>query len=368
MKFPLVLLYCFTFLFYTAFHSSPAIGATPSSQVGQSILEVLQNKKTGLISVKAQGVTLDNVMRRISQVTGLTVNSSNTSILDETVVINLKNLPLKEIVDRLLQGVNSVFFYSSEPATGKDGTPDLTKVMLLSRKEALPSHAITNQGKVTANKISKAQANTVRLRLLAIIKSPLGNAILQGKMLETRRILKALLESGTEEEIQEAIDALGDILTQPDLYNQARNGHVFFEALDAFKKLDPQGGSVKMTNLLQSSEEPWVQSLAAQSLGELSQTNSIAPLTAAFAGNDPLVQDAAAASLAKLGAEIGVAELFKATASGGPDLQQKIINALVLSGNEKAQAALEQAVAENLIPAEMASEEAVAQLIQSENP
>jgi len=357
----------FTILFYITAYSSPASSAT-SQQTEQSILEVLTNENTRLISVRAKGVTLDNVMQRISQVTGLTVKASNSSILDEIVEINLNNLPLKETIDRLLQGVNSVFFYSSEPATGKDGTPDLTKVILLSRKEELPRTAITNQGKSTAQNSPKAQTQMARLRLLSIIKSPLGNAILQGKMLETRRILEALLETGTEEEIQEAIEALGDILSQPDLYNQARNGHVFFEALEAFKKLDPQGGAVKMTSLLQSGKEPWVQSLAAQSLGELGQTSSIDALTTAFAGNDPLVQDAAAASLAQIATDIGVGELFKATANGGPALQQEIINALVLSGNEKAQSALNQAVAENLIPAELATEEAVAQLTELKNP
>ncbi|MEK9629122.1 MAG: hypothetical protein VW455_08870 [Nitrospinota bacterium] len=366
MKLSWFLFSCITVLVFSAIFPCLA-KATTAFKSEQSILEVLKNNETRRISIRAKNVSLKNVMERIVQVTGLSVKSSDASILDEFVEINLKDLTLKETIDRLLQGVNSVFFYSSEPTTGKDETPNLTKVMLLSRKEALPRSVITNRGKGEEKLKSKAQTNTVRLRLLAIVKSPLGNAILQGKMLETKRILKTLLESGTEEEIKEALEALGDILIQPDLYNQARNGHVFFEALEAYKKLDPQGGAVKMTNLLQSSEEPWVQSLTAQSLGELGQANSITSLTSAFVGNDPLVQDAAAASLAQIATDIGVRELFKATANGGPVLQQKIINALVLSGDEKSQATLAQAVAENLIPAELATEEAAAQQIESEN-
>ena len=366
MKLPLVLASCFTVLFYIVTLSSPASSAT-AIHVEQNNLEVLQNNETGLISVRAKDVSLKNVMQRISQVTGLTVKSSNASILDEAVEINLKNLSLKEIVDRLLQGVNSVFFYSSKALTEKDETPALTKVMLLSRKEALPTGAITNREKKLTNKAITAQAQQIRLRLLAIIKSPLGRSIMEKKLFATQSILKGLLETGTEEEIKEAIAALGDILAQPALYNQARNGHVFHEAMEAFKKLDPKGGENYLTQLLKESSEPWVQSLAAQSLGEMGQTSSIPTLAAAYASGDPLVKEAAIYSLAKIGADIGVGEIFKATASGDSGLQQEIINALALSSDEKSQAALDQAVAENLIPAESVSEEAVAQLTESEN-
>jgi hypothetical protein len=366
MKLPLVLFSCFTVLFYTTSYSYPAFGATPS-QVEQSILEVIQNKETRLISVRAKDASLKNVMQRISKVTGLVVKSPNASILDETVEINLKDITLKETIDLLLQGVNSVFFYSSKPVVEKDATPRLTKVMLLSRKEAVPSRAITNQSKDVANNTPKDQSNPVRLRLLAIIQSSLGRSILEKKLFSTESILKELLENGTEEEIKEAIAALSDIIAQPSLYNQARNGHVFHEAIEAFKKLDPKGGESFLTNLLQENSEPWVQSLAAQSLGEMGQTSSIPALTAAYASDDPLVQQAAANSLAIIGTDIGVGELFKATASGGPALQQEIINSLALSGDEKTQAALDQAVTDNIIPAESVSEEAVAQLTESEN-
>ncbi len=366
MKLSLILTSFFTVLFYIVSLPSPSSSAT-ALHAEQNNLEVLQNNETGLISVRAKDVSLNNVMQKISQVTGLTVRATNASILDEAVEINLKSLPLKEIIDRLLQGVNSVFFYSSKALTGKDETPALTKVMLLSRKEALPTGAITNREKKLTKTVMTVQAQQKRLRLLDIIKSPLGRSIMEKKLFATQSILKELLETGTEEEIKEAIAALGDILAQPALYNQARNGHVFHEAMEAFKKLDPKGGENYLTQLLKESSEPWVQSLAAQSLGEMGQTSSIPTLAAAYASGDPLVKEAAIYSLAKIGSDIGVGEIFKAIASGGPGLQQEIINALALSSDEKSQAALDQAVAESLIPAESVSEEAVAQLTESEN-
>jgi hypothetical protein len=367
MKLPLVLLSCLTVLFYTVSYSSPAIGATPS-QVEQSILEVIQNKETRLISVRAKDVSLKNVMQKISQVTGLIVKSSSRGILDEQVQIDLKGLTLKQTIDRLLYGVNSVFFYSSEPATGKKTTPELVKIMLISRKESLPSGTIANH-ETEQGKTRQARAYlSGKSKLKSILLTRLGRAILGNNPSVTKRIIQQLLETGTEEEVKEAITALGDIVLDPSLYNQASNGHVFYEALEAFKKLDPQGGSAYLDNLLQAGGEPWIQSLAIQGLGEIGQSSSTASLISAFASSDPLIQNAAINSLAKIGDSQGIQQLLQATKSGDPALQQTIVSALAFSGNANSSSALSLAIAENQIPATAVSADITEQLAQSNEP
>jgi len=367
MKFKWILPSCIAVLFFAATFSSAVEGAT-SLQAEQGTLEVLQDKNSNLISVHAKDVTLDNVMTRIAEVTGLVVKTSNRGILDEQVQINLSNLTLKQTIDRLLYGVNSVFFYSSEPATGKETTPELVKIMLLSRKESLPSGTIANhdarQGKTKQARAYRSGKSTLK----SILLTRLGRAILGNNPSATKRIIQQLLETGTEEEIKEAIAALGDIMLDPSLYNQASNGHVFYEALEAFKKLDPQGGASYLANLLQAGGEPWVQALAIQGLGEIGQSSSTASLMSAFTSNDPLIQNAAINSLAKIGDSQGIQQLLQATKSSDPALQQTIVSALAFSGNANSSSALSLAITENQIPAAAVSEDVIEQLAQSNEP
>lgn len=327
----------------------------------QSILEVLRDKESGLLSIRARKVSLGKVMERISEVTGLIVKSTNPDILEELVEINLGHQSLEQIIDVLLDGVNSILFYSSAPATAKAmKTPGLFKVMLLSREVGGSAGIKTNQ--------KEAPEKTKVQKVQIVMNTELGHAILGNNTFATQTILRALIETGTEKKIERAIEDLGTTLFNPSLYNQASNGHVFYEALAALKELDPDHGEDFLTGLLETSEEAWVQSLAATSLGEIGREWAIDPLLSAFAGNDPLVRDAAAHSLARIGDDRGIHQLLQAMKNGDPALQQVIVNALAFAGDENSKAALNQAIAEKQIPAEAVSGDVIYQLAQQNEP
>ena len=153
-----------------------------------------------------------------------------------------------------------MFFYASKPT--QTATPRLTKVMLLSRKEGLPAATISNQSQESGRGIDiRSPAKETLLK--TILATELGRSILEDNSFATQRILQQLLETGTPEEIKTAVEAMGNLMLDPSFYGQASNGHAFYEALSALKKLDCKGTENYLTKLLQTSEEPWVQSLAA---------------------------------------------------------------------------------------------------------
>ncbi len=298
----------------------------------QIILEVRQDKQSGLLSVNARGVTLGEVMEKISEVTGLIVTSINEELLQEPVQIYLKDIPLKQAIDRLLFNVNSIYLYSSIPATKKENTSkDLFKVMLMSKKEELPKGIQTQRTK---------EAEAAKLQV--VMGTDLGRAILGGGATTTKQILNELLETGTEKEIKKAIADLEKVLLLPTLYNHAGTGSVFFESLNALKKLDSETAEYTLTNLLETGEESWIQSLAAENLGEVGGEDSIDPLIAAAESEDPLVRDAAVYSLAKIGDGRGIELLLHKIEEGEPAVQQAVVNTMASSENESTKAALNQ--------------------------
>ena len=338
MKFERLLTSCLALLLFAV---APAFA---SSSAEQDI--VVRDQKSGLLSIQADNISLTEVMERVSAVTGLIVKTSNPNILNEYVTINLKDVSLKQVVDRLLYGVNSVFFYSSKKTKT---APKLTKVMLLSRKEGLPAGVIANsQGVAEKNKLPTGM-NTVP-----------GRFLLANNYSALRNLISALKTKEAREQIAKD---LGSILLNPAHYSQASNGHIFYEALKALKQADSKAAEDYLTNLLESSDEAWVQSLAVRSLGETGGQNAVGPLITAFASTDPSVRNAAALSLARTGNSRGIQQLLQATQSGDLASQQRIVNALAY-GDANSQAALSQAIASNQIPAEAVSEDVAYQLSQ----
>lgn len=356
MKFKQLLFSYFMVLFFTM---GPAFA---TSSQAQNVLEVLQNQKSSLLTIRAQNVSLSQVIERISEVTGLIVKTSNRSILDETVTIDLNNLTLKQVIDRLLYGVNSVYFYSST-----QDTQQLTKIMLLSRKEGLPAATISNQSQESKREIP-VRTRSKEILLQTIMATELGRSILEDNPFATRRILQALLETGTPEQIEQAVKAMGELMSDPSFYSQASNGHAFHEALSSLKKLNPKGAENYLVDLLQNNEEPWVQALAAESLGEVGQTQAVTPLLTAFASNDPNVQSSAASSLARIGDARGIDQLLQAIKNSTSESQQTIVHAMAFSGNLNTKIALSQAIAQKQVPQEAVSNEILLQLGQQNDP
>jgi hypothetical protein len=336
--------------------SSPTVAGTTHPLPEQEILDVHQDPESGLLSIRANKVNRGQVMKKISKVTGLTVQSLDDDILRTPFEVNLKRLPLKQIIDRLLNDLNTILIYSSPPETANaNGVSKLVKVLILSRKKGMTSGL-----KVVGNEDSDKTGKGVRV----VLNSELGRAILGNKTSATRRILKALIESDTQAEREKAIEDLGRIMLDPSLYNQAGSGHLFYEALNALKQLNPESGEGFLTRLLETGEEAWVQSLAAQNLGELGSESSVDTLLSAFTSDNTLVRNAAIDSLAKIGDSRGINQLLQMATTGDSALQEFIVHAMAFAGDINSRAALRQAIATNRIPAEAVSQEVLNQLAQ----
>ena len=135
-------------VFPVALTSSPTVAGTTHLLPTQKILEVHQDQESGFLSIRASKVTLGQVMKKISGVTGLTVQSLDEDILKAPLEIDLKHLPLKQVIDLLLNDVNTILIYfsTSETANATEAS-ELVKVLMLSRKKGMPTDLKTAQNK-----------------------------------------------------------------------------------------------------------------------------------------------------------------------------------------------------------------------------
>jgi len=341
--------------------TEPVFVPKPGLLSDQKILEVHQNPESGSFTIRAHKISRSEILQKISEMSGLTIQSFDDEILKDPFNVDLADMPLKQIVNLLVEDVNSVFIYSSDDEVSDENTK-LVKVLMISRKEGMPT------GLKAIEQIDQDESAETQDELQIVLNSHLGRALLGNNPFATKRILKALMETGTKYEKKMAVEDIGQIMADPAFYDQANTGHLFQEALDALKQLNPARGEAFLTDLLQNGEEAWVQSLAAQSLGEFGLKSSVDPLLAAFGSDNTLVRDAAINSLAKIGNDQGINQLLQAISTGDSNLQQLIVNAMAYAGDANTQAALNQAIASNQIPVEAVSEDVLHQLAQQKGP
>lgn len=350
------------FFLAVAFTSFPTVGQTVGQLPEQEHLTVYQDRHSGLFSIRASKVNLGQVMEKVSLVSGVTVQSFRQDILDDPVEVNLDQVSLKQAIDLLLEDVNTVYLYSSLSETGEPTeTSELAQVLMVSRKEGMSAGLKVIGEKALEETVEK----TGKINNAHIVRSTeLGRALVSKNTTQVQKILETLLETGSVNEKEKAVADVGGIVLDPSFYNSAENGHVFYEAMKALKQLDPASGEAFLTNLLQTGEEPWVQSLAAQNLGEFGQESSVGPLLTAFANENTLIRDAAANSLAQIGNAQGIQQLLQAINNGDPAQQQLLVNAMAYAGDTNTKAALSDAIATNQIPAEAVTPDALSQLAQ----
>ncbi len=324
----------------------------------QASLGVTYDQEYNLLSIQDHGVLLGRVIKEIDKKTDLTVKSLKENLLEAQISLDLERLSLEQAMKKLLQGINTAFYYSPAPAEKRiPATSHLVKVLLLSKKGSMPADTTpTREAPSSETQLGVTQMQTPSKGVELI------RAIAANKQDLARDIVKALGEKGTKKEIEEAVDALLDAMLSKVHADDSRVERAYFETIAALRELAPERAVNPLVDLLQNEEnETRVRILAASGLGEVGQESAVGPLMWAFDGNDPLVREFAATSLAQIGGQRGVDFLVEALSTGDINFQQTAVIALGLQGNDQAKAALRQAiadgqVAQQAIPKDVAEE------------
>ncbi len=107
--------------------SAPSI-ARESTEINK--LEVLLDPQSALISVHAHNVALEEVMNKISRVTGFDFKTMKADLLREPVEIKISNRPLQEVLDNLLQNYSKIFL--------QNDSGNLVKVLIMDKTTDTP--------------------------------------------------------------------------------------------------------------------------------------------------------------------------------------------------------------------------------------
>ncbi len=332
---------CYWFFILAIFNSVALVSSWAAENLThlpprQGTLEVTYDAGTDLLSIQAHGVPLGKVIQKITKKTSLTVKSLKEDLLEEPISLEVKKLSLERAMKKLLQGFNSVFLYSPAPATKQiSDTYQLVRVFLLSKKDNVQSNALTEPQATGHQK--KAPSKDGELIRAIVAKKPRV----------AREIVEVLKKKGTEEDLEEAVDALVETMIASLLAGDATTGHTYYGTLGALKELAPARAVDPLVNLLQDQKAgTLVHALAARALGEMGQESAVGPLMSAFDSHDSDVRDAAAFGLARIGGDTGRGFLLQVLRNGELDLQQSAATALAFWGDRQARAALKQVVAE----------------------
>ncbi|PIR00359.1 MAG: hypothetical protein COV66_07005 [Nitrospinae bacterium CG11_big_fil_rev_8_21_14_0_20_45_15] len=129
---PLVM--CLTLLLVTV---SPNLGNASTSPAKVSVLEVLKTPNSSLISVHANNIYLDSVIKEISRVTGMVFKTMKSDLMKEPVEVNLSDVRLQEVLAYLLQNYSKVFL--------QNDSGDLVKVLILDKNTDTPQPLFANK-------------------------------------------------------------------------------------------------------------------------------------------------------------------------------------------------------------------------------
>lgn len=284
-------------------------GASPQP----SILEVVYDRATDLLSVHARHAPLAAVLQQISQKAHLSIDWPKTEALAEQVSVDMKGLPLAQALRELVQRFNYAFLYSSATAT-RDKAPAarLVRVVLLSKKEKAASLEST---------VTPAEPTTERA----------PSAVVKG---DKEKMVENLLGR---------LEGLGSF-TDTDFPSYRR-------AIDAVKELAPERVVDPLVNLLLQHSDPPMRVYAASTLGEIADKRAVDPLIWAFLHDEyPLAQQVAMYSLVSIGSESALQPVLKAFKEGDTRVQQAIAVAVARKGDEQARESLARIIAEGHIP------------------
>ena len=318
-----------------------------------SVLEVVYDLATDVISIKSRETPLGTVLREISTKTHLTLSSSK-EVFDERVSVEFNRLPLDHALKRLLEGFNSTFVYGlvGDPARNAPNeapAPRLAKVMVLSKKAAhsLDAHAVHDQQ--TQARSTYETKSTVYAELAGRDPAEVLRVLIEGGPEVIKGIVNALREPWRDQEREKMVEVLLERLDNGDFVPSDA-------VLVALKELAPDAVRDALVKRL-SGADPRMRALSAAALGRLGDEGAIEPLLSVLR-DDETTRRVAANSLVLIGGRRTMDALLQAYVAGDNNIRYPVSVAIASFGDERSQKALAKLIAAGLAPRELTPEEA----------
>lgn len=319
----------------------------PSPQ--PSILEVVYDRATDLLSVHARHAPLAAVLQQISQKAHLSIDSPKTEALAEQVSVDMKGLPLAQALRELVQRFNYAFLYSSPiDPHNKAAAPRLLKVILLSKTASGSSGVHPSKQEPTTESKSVVHREPVVSQSADLIR-----AIIENNSPLAKDIVDSLKEPEKQEEREKTVEALVETLLERLNNNDLRS---YSDALLALKELAPETAARALSHRLPADDRT-TRVVAAAGLGFPGDERAIEPLVSALIGSDPWTRQAAASSLARIGGPRAMNGLFQAYLVGDNRIRHPVAVAIASHGDAHSQQALSRLIAAGQAPGEPAAEE-----------
>lgn len=342
----------------------------PAAASQPSILEVVYDPASDLVSIRARHSSLGNVLQELAKKAHLDIDWRNDELVTEPVSADIEALPLEQALHQLLREFNSAFVYSPASDTQTEtATPRLASVILLSRRvrTALEAHAATG---------ARAETKSATdLRPAVDRGAELIRALIENDSHSAKGLVESLKDSGRERERENAVEALLGLLNYKDF--RASYGAVdpltefapekaYYGALDALKELAPEKAVEALTQFLQGNDQE-MRVAGLTGLGYLGHERGIEPLVSVLNANDPSTHLVTASSLARIGGERGPAILFRAYLTGDSDLKHAVAAAIAFHGDEAAKSALAHIITGGQMPEGTTPENVIRQSLPPDN-
>lgn len=309
----------------------------PAAASQPSILEVVYDPASDLVSIRARHSSLGNVLQELAKKAHLSIDWRNDELVTESVSADIEAFPLEQALRQLLREFNSAFVYSSAGDTQTEtATPRLARVILLSKsvRTALEAHAGTGARAETKSAMD--------LRPAVDRGAELIRALIENNSLLAKDIVESLKESGQEEQREKAVQALVESLGDRDF-------RAYYGTLDALKELASEKAVEALTGFLQGGDQE-MRVAALTGLGYLGDHRGIGPLSSALDTNDPRVRLVTASSLARIGGQQAMGILFQAYVAGHGHLKQAVAAAIAFHGDASSQQTLARLITGGQIP------------------
>jgi hypothetical protein len=280
-------------------------------------IQVTYDPAADLISIRAQGVRLREVLGQVADTAAITVVGAEGGALSARASIDIERAPLERALRQLLGDISFTLLYSSEPAGGS-GTRGRPIELIVGKMRAGPDPAREVAPATPSDPMSTSSESLVRQ--------------LMERRFAASEIVGTLTDTGNPTLRAETEEALLQLLGEPDFRR-------YGAAADVLKHLAPAQAAAALT--------PWLgdgdaqrRVVAVVALGDLQNDASVEPLTAALTGGDPVARQAAASSLARIGSPAATAALLGTYVSGDEGVRTPIAVAIASHGGQATQWAL----------------------------
>jgi len=304
--------------------------------------QVAYDRAKELISVKADQAALDMVLREISRAVALPIVSLKDRITDQ-VSVDVTGESVEQVLKRLLEGFNSTFVYAATNSSKQALSPRLTRVIIVSKKEATTPETRS----LSPASIPGPQSNDGRDDFLND-EAAMLRALLEGGP-RAKEMVGALKQSPRDQDRERIIGELLGRLTDG---TPPEAG-----LLAALKEMAPERATQALVDDLRAADVR-TRIVAAAALGRLGAEGAIEPLVSLVAEDDAAVRQAAATSLALTGGSNATGALLRAYAAGSNAIRYAIAVAIASHGDAGSQSALASLAVPGMAPLPPTAQEA----------